>query len=173
MSLGRCIYNHMSDSEQCRSDMYAPATVLPTAPLEADRIFSPANGRAVEIQTGNGQVGNGQVANCGDLGRDGSLDGNLSIDGQDNGRENSEKDNAACPVKSVHFTQQCPKPWQCSGPGTNKDGFCRKLQELWMEGRRAMFDERGLPHSEACKKEKNNKWTYYPMARGNAGNGNI
>lgn len=65
-------------------------------------------------------------------------------------------------IKSVHFTQECPKPWTCypGGSGRHKVSACPALQMAWYDGRKAVLSARGLPFSEACKRR-----AYAPIPR--------
>ncbi|CAM9448997.1 unnamed protein product, partial [Ascophyllum nodosum] len=105
IELDRCIYNHMSDSDKCRSAPYLMVTT--------DGNYGKMGGNAVVDQLGEVNV---------------------------------------LPIKSVHFTQSCAKPWKCAEfrMGAKHPGPCASLQSEWLEGRHTLFRDRGLPFKEAC-----------------------
>merc|ERR1719387_640920 len=73
-------------------------------------------------------------------------------------------------VKSVHFTGECIKPWQCFEVSRNPlstrgaDNLCDALTKRWFEMRASLEKERGLPEShKGCE-----NGAYTPMKTVNA-----
>ncbi|CAM9482092.1 unnamed protein product [Pylaiella littoralis] len=120
--LNRCIYNHMSDSDECRrKDRYA---VLPSGTeADASPILAFARRQA-------------------EPGEQGGAGGTTTPDAAASG---------VSAIKSVHFTQSCMKPWHCSRPDQN-EGSCPLLQQAWSETRSVIMSKMGLPVTETCEK---------------------
>ncbi|CAM9690354.1 unnamed protein product [Pylaiella littoralis] len=140
--LNRCIYNHMSDSDECRrTDRYA---VLPSG-TEAD-----ASPTLADAQ---------RLAELGALG--GSPGTRTPVSGT--GLAATMPDAAASGVsaiKSVHFTQSCMKPWHCGRRKDQNEGSCALLQQAWSETRSIIMSKMGLPVTETCAKGR-----YTPIPR--------
>eukprot|EP00904_Undaria_pinnatifida_P012645 jgi/Undpi1/8510/HiC_scaffold_25.g10977.m1 len=83
----------------------------------------------------------------------------LGATAQDTEQDTTSASRDAVAIRSVHFTQSCPKPWLCVRvpPGV---GPCKSLQNAWLEGRREILADKGVPFSEACNRGK-----YSPIPR--------
>ncbi|CAN0342964.1 unnamed protein product, partial [Ectocarpus sp. 12 AP-2014] len=119
----RCVYNHMSDSDECRSERY---TVIATTETETETETAAKSPEERNADRGGWERG--------------------PIDDRGAARTPSA-------IKSVHFTQSCMKPWLCGrAAGREEEGSCPLLREAWREGRRRVLESKGLPLTEACVK---------------------
>ncbi|CAM9936653.1 unnamed protein product, partial [Sphacelaria rigidula] len=148
LEINRCIYNHMCDSVECRAPRYAVITEL----QQPQQVLV---GTIVNTVGASGDGGKGENTRIrGDV--QGALDTHSHEDAIADGDVVE-----ISPIKSVHFTQQCPKPWGCrGGAGIHPVSACADLQKMWFDGRKAAFDARGVSFTGACKNGQ-----YSPLPR--------
>eukprot|EP00903_Cladosiphon_okamuranus_P006613 g6460.t1 len=130
--VNRCIYNHMWDSPECRSDRYTLIAIgeegAEGTPLDLNSTPEAAAAAAAAIE---------ETANENETRLDlGSAPSGVSA------------------IKSVHFTQECTKPWLCGQLTSKKHrGSCQLLQQAWRDGRKSVMATRGLPSTSACSRK--------------------
>eukprot|EP00752_Nemacystus_decipiens_P009421 g8424.t1 len=135
--VNRCIYNHMSDTPECRSGRY---TVIAVGEGGTE-------GAPIEVGTSDLTP---EAAGPEDPANETRLD----MAGASSG---------VWAIKSVHFTQECPKPWLCAQVASKvqQEGSCKLLQQAWRDGRLSILASRRLPLTDACVVRKG----YSPIPR--------
>lgn len=139
----------MCDSDECRAPQYAVTTELQEAQHQQEPVVSIVNPAGTEV---GGEEE--EKAVDGADGRNSSMESHIH-DGAING-----DDVRISPIKSVHFTQSCMKPWTCFAGKERPESGCAELQRAWFDGRKEMFAARGVPYTEPCEGH-----TYSPMPR--------
>ncbi|CAM9568326.1 unnamed protein product [Sphacelaria rigidula] len=148
VQINRCIYNHMCDSDECRAPQYAVTAELQQPHHEEEPVVTIVNPADTEV--GGGEE---EAISRAD-GRNSSMDNHIHDGAVADG------DVRISPIKSVHFTQSCMKPWTCYGGKGRPESGCAELQQAWFDGRKEMFAARGVPYTEPCAKRE-----YSPMPR--------